>query len=371
MVNSVVNPFLSLTAPGVAGLKPYEPGKPIETLEREYGVRNAIKLASNENPLGPSPLALEAVIKASAKLALYPDGAGFALKAALGRHLGVQPEQVVLGNGSNEILELVTRTFVTPADEVVFSEHAFAVYPIVTQAVGATARVAPARDYGHDLDAMAGLVNENTRLVFVANPNNPTGTYLAREALEAFITSMPSHVLVVLDEAYFEFVDAPDYPDGIAWLERFDNLLVTRTFSKIYGLAGLRVGYGVGHPKLISLLERVRQPFNVNSAAMAAAEAALADHEHLRRSRALNASGMAQLVAGIEALGLHALPSVGNFLAVHVGRDAAPVYEALLRQGVIVRPVAGYGMPEFLRVTIGRPEENVRFLQALEAALNN
>lgn len=369
-MNAVVNSFLSLSAPGVAGLRPYEPGKPIETLEREYGVRNAIKLASNENPLGPGPRAMEALAGAMGSFARYPDGAAFTLKRALAEHLRIEPGQLILGNGSNEVLELLARAFVTPENEVLFSEHAFAVYPIVTQAVGATPRVAPARAFGHDLEAMAALVTSKTRLVFIANPNNPTGTYLKGGELEAFLEEMPEHVLVVLDEAYFEYARAtPDYPDGIGFLARFPNVVVTRTFSKAYGLAGLRVGYGAGHPDLVALLERVRQPFNINSAAMLAAEAALNDHEHLRRSVDLNAAGMARIMAGVRALGLDFLPSVGNFIAIDCGRDAAPVYDGLLRRGVIVRPIANYNMPSFLRITIGTEEENDRFLVALASVL--
>ncbi|MEK8088338.1 histidinol-phosphate transaminase [Thermithiobacillus plumbiphilus] len=371
MATSSDNIFLSLTAPGVAGLTPYQPGKPIETLEREYGVSNAIKLASNENPLGPSPRALEALARVRADLARYPDGAAFSLKTALARHLDLTPEQFIIGNGSNEILELVTRAFVTPENEVIFSEHAFAVYAIMTQAVGSRARVARALEYGHDLDAMAALVNDRTRLVFVANPNNPTGTLLDAASLENFLEGVPAHVLVVLDEAYFEYVTAADHPDGTRWLARFPNLLVARTFSKIYGLAGLRVGYAMGNPQLISLLERVRQPFNVNAAALSAAEAALEDDTHLQRSRELNTQGMAQILDGIRKLNLSALPSAGNFLAIDLGQTAAPIYEGLLRQGVIVRPVANYGMPDFLRVTIGLPDENARFLRALEQVLSH
>jgi histidinol-phosphate aminotransferase len=253
----------------------------------------------------------------------------------------------------------------------VFSEHAFAVYPISTQAVGATARVARARDYGHDLDAMAALVNEQTRVVFIANPNNPTGTWLTGQALEAFIAGLPRQVVVVVDEAYFEYVQVPDYPDATRWLGRFPNLIVTRTFSKAYGLAGLRIGYGVSSPDVAELLNRVRQPFNVNSLALAAAEAALQDPEHLRMSVDLNREGMTQLCAGFEALGLEFIPSVGNFVTVDLGRPADPVNQALLRMGVITRPVGNYGLPDHLRVSIGLPQENERFLSALEHALHS
>ena len=360
---------LRLAVDGVRGLQPYEPGKPMEALERELGIRDIIKLASNENPLGPGPRALEAVRAQVPDIGRYPDGNGFALKQALSRHLGVDPACLTLGNGSNDILELLARAFLAPEHEVVFSEHAFAVYPIVTQAAGARAVVTPARDWGHDLEAMAAALTPRTRLVFIANPNNPTGTWLRADALEHFLDSTPEHVLVVIDEAYFEYVQEPDYPDALSWLPRYPNLVLTRTFSKAHGLAGLRVGYGISRPQVADLLNRVRQPFNVNSLALAAAEAALGDAAHLQRSTALNREGMARLVAGFENLGLGYIPSVANFISVDVGRPGTEVYQALLRRGVIVRPVANYGMPRHLRVTVGLPEENARFLDALAAVL--
>jgi histidinol-phosphate aminotransferase len=359
---------LKLAVPGVRGLQPYVPGKPIEELEREYGVKNVIKLASNENPLGPSPKALAAAQTALAEIARYPDGGGFTLKRALSRKLGVLPEQITLGNGSNDILEFAARTFVSPGEEVVFSQHAFAVYPIVTRAVDARAVEVPARDWGHDLAAMRAAITARTRLVFIANPNNPTGTWLDSDALREFLDNVPERVLVVLDEAYFEYVEDNAYPNGIAWLARYPNLICARTFSKIYGLAGLRVGYGVSSPAIAELLNRVRQPFNVNSIAQAAALAALDDSAHLDTTRRVNSEGMQQLVKGFEQMGLASIPSVGNFVCVEVG-EAGRVYESLLRAGVIVRPVANYGMPRHLRVTVGRAEENQRFLDALKAAL--
>ncbi len=357
------------TAPGVAGLTPYEPGKPVEELERELGVSGAVKLASNENPLGPCAGARDAIMTGVAGLGRYPDGGGWYLKAALAERLAVAPSQITLGNGSNDVLELLARTFVTSGDEVVFSEHAFIVYPIVTQAVGATAVVARARNHGHDLDAMAAAVTERTRMVFIANPNNPTGTWLNTKGLRAFIADLPAHVLVVVDEAYFEYVRLPDYPDCTSWLADFPNLVVTRTFSKAHGLAGLRVGYGVSHGDVAELLNRVRQPFNVNSLALTAAEAALRDEEHIRRSVEINEHGLRQLILGIEQFGLGYIPSVANFLTIDVGRPAAEVYDALLKEGIIVRPVAGYGLPRHLRVTVGRERENRRFLKGLEKVL--
>ncbi|MCL5669001.1 MAG: histidinol-phosphate transaminase, partial [Gammaproteobacteria bacterium] len=271
--------FSDLAAPGVRRLQPYIPGKPIAELQREYGVRDIIKLASNENPLGPSPRAVEAVRAALPELARYPDGAGFELKQALSHKHGVASEQITLGNGSNDILELIARAFVTPEHEVIFSEHSFAVYPIVTQAVGAAARVAPACNFGHDLDAMHSLINDRTRVIFIANPNNPTGTWLERESLEAFVRAVPQHALVVIDEAYYEYAADTEtrYPDTLPWVARYPNLIVTRTFSKAYGLAGLRAGYSVSHGEVADMLNRVRQPFNVNSLAQAAALAALED----------------------------------------------------------------------------------------------
>lgn len=357
--------WLPLARAGVRALSPYVPGKPIEELERQYGVRHIIKLASNENPLGPGKRALQAVRAALDDIARYPDGNGFALKQRLAGHHRLTPAHITLGNGSNDILELVTRAFVGPEHEVVFSDHAFAVYPIVTQAVGARPVTTPVRHWGHDLDAMRAAITPRTRLVFIANPNNPTGTWLRRSELEPFLENLPPTVLAVLDEAYFEYVREPDYPNGASWIGRFPGLLVTRTFSKVHGLAGLRVGYGLSSPAIADILNRVRQPFNVNSVALAAATAALDDAEHLERSLRLNSDGMRQLVQGFENLGLSSIPSAGNFVCVDLGRPAAQAYEALLREGVIVRPVANYGMPHHLRVTVGLPEENERFLKAL------
>lgn len=365
--------FLSLATPGVQRLQPYQPGKPLEELAREYGITEAVKLASNENPLGPPPKALAAVAAQMADLGRYPDGNGFALRQALAARHALPADRITLGNGSNDVLELIARAFAGPAQEIVFSEHAFAVYPIVTRAVGAKAVVVPAREHGHDLAAMAEAIGEDTRIVFIANPNNPTGTWLGEAELAAFLARVPPSVLVVLDEAYFEYASDPamgleDYPDGSRWLDRHPNLIVTRTFSKAHGLAGLRVGYALSHPQVADLLNRVRQPFNVNSLALAAAEAALGDAQHLQRSIMLNVAGLAQLQEGFERLGLAALPTAGNFVCVKVGQGMA-VYEALLREGVIVRPVDNYGLPEYLRVSVGTEEENARFLAALEKVL--
>lgn len=358
-------------APGhVKALAPYQPGKPISELARELGLDPAriVKLASNENPLGPSPLGLAAAREAMAELARYPDGAGFALKAALCAKLSVQPGQIVLGNGSNDVLDLVARAFLGPGTSAVFSAHAFAVYPIATQSTGATCVVAPARNHGHDPDAMLAAVREDTRVLWMANPNNPTGTFLPWETLRAFLKDVPDHVLVVLDEAYGEYLPLELRANTVAWLDDHPNLFISRTFSKAYGLAGLRVGYGLAHPGVIDLLNRVRQPFNVNAMAQAAATAALGDDAFLAKSFALNQAGMTQLAQGLARLGLTWIDGQGNFLCVRVG-DAADIHRQLLSAGVIVRPVANYGLPEFLRVSVGLDTENARFLDALGACL--
>lgn len=369
-MTTLVNPFLKLTAPGLPGLQPYIPGKPLSELERELGITNSIKLASNENPLGPGRLAREAAMAALAELGRYPDGGGFELRRALAERHGLEAAAVTLGNGSNDVLDLVARVFLHPGQESVFSEHAFAVYAIGTQAVGARARVAKARDYGHDLEAMAALVNERTRVVWIANPNNPTGTWLDAGSLASFLAELPETCVAVVDEAYTEYVEDPDFPDASLWLDRFPNLIVTRTFSKVHGLAALRVGYGLSHPHIADLLNRARQPFNVNSIAQAAALAALADEAHVQASLALNRSGMRQLEEGARQLGIGYIPSVGNFITLDLGRPAGPIDQALLRAGCITRPVANYGMPNHLRVTIGHAAENARLLAALAVALS-
>ncbi len=360
-----MNRFLEIAAPGIAELKPYIPGKPISELERELGIGNILKLASNENPLGCGERAKAAILRAAEEVALYPDGGGFALRAALAKKHGIDADGITLGNGSNDILDIIARVFLWPGRESLFSKHAFAVYPISSQSVGATLVEAPAKDYGNDLEALRARINERTGVIWIANPNNPTGTWLRRGELNSFIADLPATAMVVVDEAYNEYVDEAEFPDASAWVGEFPNLIVTRTFSKAYGLASLRVGYALSHPDVADLLNRVRQPFNVNAFAMAAACAALEDGEFLSRSVALNRQGMAQLVAGFGAMGLSFIPSVGNFVAVDVGRD----YQGLLREGVIVRPVANYGMPNHLRVTIGRENENARFLEALAKVL--
>ena len=365
------NNIYNLAAVGVQQLIPYKAGKPIEELERELGLTEIIKLASNENPLGPGKKALAAIQETLSTLALYPDGSGFSLKKALANKYGVVESQITLGNGSNELLELVARAFLTPEFEAVFSQHAFAVYPIVTQAVGAKSVVVPALNYGHDLDAMLKAVTEKTRLVFIANPNNPTGTLLSQSSLESFIGALPDTCVCVLDEAYFEFVNRVENVNSIDWLKKFPNLLITRTFSKAYGLAGLRIGYGLSSSEMADILNRVRQPFNNNTLALVAAEAALGDDEHLQQTIAVNEQGMQQLTEGFKQLGLEWIPSAGNFVLVDLKQAGQPVYEALLRRGVIVRPVGNYELPNHLRISIGTAVENQQFLEALTNTLAN
>jgi histidinol-phosphate aminotransferase len=361
--------YIALATTGVQKISPYQPGKPIEELERELGIHDIIKLASNESPLGCSPLVLTAIESGMNELALYPDGNGFVLKKALSDFYHRPMEEITLGNGSNDILEFVARAFLTVGDEAIYAQHSFAVYPLVVQAVGATGITVPAKNWGHDLAAMAAAITPKTRIIFIANPNNPTGTWVEKDELDAFFKTVPENVLVVLDEAYGEYVDTPGFPDGLDYLSRYSNVIVSRTFSKAYGLAGLRVGYAFAHPDITNVLNRVRQPFNVNALALRAAVAALSDQSFVARARALNTEGMRKMTAGIEALGLSVIPSRGNFLCIDLKREGLPVYEALLRKGVIVRPVANYGMPNFLRVTIGTKAENQRFLTALHAVL--
>lgn len=365
-----MNKFLELAIAGVQTLAPYVPGKPADELQRELGIDEVIKLASNENPLGTGAKVAAAIQAALPELTLYPDGSAFALKAALSAKLGVEPGQITIGNGSSEILELVARTFLTPELEVVFSQHAFALYPIITQAIGAIAKVVPAKNYGHDLAAMQAAITEKTRLVFIANPNNPTGTLLPQDELESFIKALPSNVLCVLDEAYYEFVQPDVRTESLDWPNRYPNLIIARTFSKAYGLAGLRIGFGISSLDIADLLNRVRQPFNGNLLALAAAEAALSDFEYLTQTIAVNNAGMKQLTSAFAELGLEWIPSSGNFVSVDVQQPGLPVYEALLRKGVIVRPVANYELPNHLRVSIGTERENQIFINALREVLS-
>jgi histidinol-phosphate aminotransferase len=355
----------------VRSIAPYQPGKPISELAREMGLdeRTIVKLASNENPRGIGPRTRAAIDAALADIARYPDGNGFELKQALARRYHVEMGSIVLGNGSNDVLELVALAFLGPGRAAVFSQHCFAVYPLATQARGARSIVVPAKNYAHDLEAMAKAIDDETYVAWLANPNNPTGTFARFEEVEAFLKRVPERVLVVLDEAYNEYLAPELRADTPKLIKRHPNLVVTRTFSKAYGLAGLRVGYAIAHPSVADVMNRVRQPFNVNSLALAAAVAALDDMEFVARSYAENLQGMKRLEDGARTLGLEYIPSYGNFITIRVGK-AAEVYKKLLKRGVIVRPVGGgYGLPEHLRVTIGTAEENERFLNALTASL--
>ncbi|RAJ98852.1 histidinol-phosphate transaminase [Aliidiomarina maris] len=360
-----------LALPGITSLQPYQAGKPIEELERELGIKNIVKLASNENPLGVSPAVQVALTTAVKGLARYPDANGFYLKDALATKFSVDASQITLGNGSNDVLELLARTFVQPEHEVIFSQHAFVVYPLVTKAIGATPVQVPAKDYGHDLDAMAAAVTSKTRMIFIANPNNPTGTFLTKQQLQAFLDKIPTHVLVVLDEAYYEYVPEHERAPSMQWLDRYPNLVVSRTFSKAYGLAGLRAGFAVSHPDVADLMNRIRQPFNMNQLALTAALAALLDEKFLADSIAVNSRGMRQLIDFCDAQGLNYIPSHGNFLTIEVGPQAGKYYQQLLEAGVIVRPVAGYELPNHLRVSIGLADENDAFCAAMERILSS
>ena len=373
-----MNQFLKIAVPGVQQLIPYLPGKPVDELERELGISNSIKLASNENPLGPSKRALAAALAALPAINFYPDGSGYKLSAALAKNHGVDESCITLGNGSNDVLELISRVFLAPECSAVFSEYAFAVYSLITQAVGAEARVAkalsadhPVMPYGHDLDSFSKQINASTRVIFIANPNNPTGTWLAKDQLEDFIVSISSDIVVVLDEAYYEYMPDELKPDTDSWLKKYSNLIVTRTFSKIYGLAGLRIGYAISHPDIADLLNRVRQPFNVNMIAQHAALEALNDIEHINQSVSLNNAGLQQLISGLKLLELNCIPSIGNFLTVDMGREANTIYNKLLAEGIIVRPLSNYSLPDHLRITVGTEEQNKRFLNALEKCIDD
>jgi len=358
----------------VRAIAPYQAGKPISEVAREFGLDEAaiVKLASNENPLGMPDSARLAMQQAVAELGRYPDANGFELKAAISAKYDVPQSWVTLGNGSNDILEIAAHAFVQAGQSVVYAQYGFLVYALATQAVGARAIEVPARDFGHDLDAMATAIDADTRLVYLANPNNPTGTFVTAAQLEAFLAKVPGDVVVVLDEAYNEYLAAEHQYESTAWVRKYPNLVVSRTMSKAYGLAGLRVGFAIAQPEVTDLMNRIRQPFNVNSLAQAAAIAALDDREFLARSAEVNRAGYQQLTAAFDALGLRYVPSFGNFVLVQVGPDdgaGARVNLALLKQGIIVRPVANYGLPQWLRVSIGLPEENAAFIAALKTVL--
>jgi histidinol-phosphate aminotransferase len=366
-----------LVPPHIASLHPYVPGKPIEETERELGIKGVLKLASNENALGPSPKALEAVRAHLGQSHLYPDGSCFYLKRDLAERLGVRPEELIVGNGSNEVIEHLIRTFVWPEgtrpgadDEAVVADGSFIMYRLALQAHGVRIATAPMKENTFDLDAMAEVVGPRTKMVFVANPNNPTGTWVGQAAVARFLDRLPEHVIPVMDEAYFEYVADPDYPDSLKYRDRHPNLVVLRTFSKIYGLAGLRCGYGVMPERLAGYIERLRAPFNVSALAQVACRAALGDTEHLARSRKMNDEGLAYLSAELPRLGVGVTPSVANFVLADFGRDGNAVFQALLRKGVIVRPMGGYGFPTSARITVGTAEENRRLVAALGEVLS-
>jgi histidinol-phosphate aminotransferase len=350
----------------------YQPGRPIEEVAREIGLPAAsiIKLASNENPLGPSPRAMAAMRDVIANLHLYPDGNAFDLKQALAKKLGVQTSNLILGNGSNEIIEFVGHAYMAPGVDVVVSQYCFAVYPLVTKLFGANLITVPAQKYGHDLPAILKAITPDTRVVFVANPNNPTGTLASKDELRRFVDSVPDNVLLALDEAYIEFLDDPaDFVGDIRDGKR-QNVVIMRTFSKIFGLAGLRLGYGISHPDLIAAFEKIRQPFNINAIAQAGALAALGDDEHTRRTRENNAAGLRFFEQACNELKLETIPSAANFLLIKVG-EGQPVFDALQRQGVITRPMGGYQLPEWIRISIGSPAENERCAAALRRVLES
>ncbi|WP_373768161.1 histidinol-phosphate transaminase [Glaesserella sp.] len=357
--------FIHLANEGVKTLAPYQAGKPIEELERELGISNIVKLASNENPFGFPESAKQAILRQLNDLTRYPDANGFELKATIAKKFGVQPDQITLGNGSNDLLELFAHTFASEKDEIIYSQYAFIVYPLVTKAINAVAREIPAKNWGHDLDGFLSAINDKTKLIYIANPNNPTGNFLTEAEIAAFLAKVPQHVLVVLDEAYTEFTDSAERLDSFDLVQKHPNLIVSRSLSKAYGLAGLRIGYAVSHPEIADLLNRVRQPFNCNVLALASAIAVMQDDDFVEKVAQNNRTEMKRYETFCQRHGFEYIPSKGNFITIDFKRPAQPIYEALLREGVIVRPIAGYGMPNHLRISIGLPEENDRFFTAL------
>ena len=350
---------------GIDDLSPYEPGKPIEDLERELGIENAIKLASNENPMGPSPKILDSIEAVLKDTHRYPDGNATRLKSTIARKFNVEDNQVTIGNGSNDIIEFVVRSFLSREDSAVFSKHAFAVYPLAVQTVGAQGIEVPAKDWGHDLSAMNSAIQENTKIIFIANPNNPTGTFLPRDEIISFLDKVSKDVIVLLDQAYFDYAAYENNDIDFEFINEFPNLIISRSFSKAYGLAGFRVGYSVSSRAIADYLNRVRQPFNANSLALVAAEAALSDKDHMMRSLKMNSEQKMVLYKGLEDLGYQYIPSAGNFICFDCKQDAEEKFNELLKEGVIVRSMGVYNMPNHLRVTIGLPRENSVFLEKL------
>jgi histidinol-phosphate aminotransferase len=356
----------------VFSISPYVPGKPIEEVQREYGIDDVIKLASNENPLGPSPLAVEAMRNSISNVNVYPDGNCFYLKRDLAASLGCQADQLMVGNGSDEVLKLIAETFLDPGDEIIFAQPTFSEYEFVCRVMDAVPVAVPVdSNFAHDLPAMSGRISGRTKIVFICNPNNPTGDIVTGDALKDFLDKIPEHVIVVVDEAYREYTTDPAYPDSLAYVREGRRLISLRTFAKIYGLAGLRIGYGISSPEIISLINRVKEPFNVNCLAQVAARAALQDVEHLRRSRELVASGKSFLYGHFDRLGLKYVPTQANFIFVDIGVDSRSAFRSLITEGVIVRTGDIFGYPNYIRVTIGTPEQNLRFVQALQKVLGS
>lgn len=372
-MNEINVAYCDLVQPQILGIHPYIPGKPVSELRRELGLTYISKLASNENPLGASPRVLAAIQHELKEIARYPDGSAYALKAALSEFLSISPEQLAIGNGSNELLELVARIFAGPGDEILYSQYAFAVYPLSAQVVGATGIEVPAKGWGHDLQAMLTAITDKTRVIYLANPNNPTGTVFNRVEWEGFINQIPKEVIVVLDEAYIEYAQAQlsddEYANGIDYLTTHSNLLVSRTFSKAYGLASLRVGYMAGCKEIIQYINQLRAPFNVNHYAQVAAISALADQDFVEKVLLLNQQGMRQIMDALAILEIDSIPSAGNFICIDLGENALKVNQMLLEKGVIVRPVSNYGLPQFLRISIGIQVENQHFIDALKSVL--
>ncbi|MDA8234990.1 MAG: histidinol-phosphate transaminase [Clostridia bacterium] len=360
---------MSLVREVVKDLKRYVAGKPIDEVKRELGLEEIVKLASNENPFGPSPKAVEAMVQAAPKMHIYPDGNSYYLKEALARELGVNPEQLFLANGSDEVIQMIAVTFVNPGDEAIMATPTFPRYqPTVMMMNGVTHEI-PLKDQSHDLEAFGAKINSKTKLIYICNPNNPTGTFVPKGEMDAFMDKVPESAIVVFDEAYFEYVNDPDYPNVLDYLAQGRNVMVMRTFSKMYGLAGLRLGYAATKPELAAAMNRVREPFNVNSMVQAGALAALADKEHVAKVKTANLAGRDYLYKVFTKLGLPYIPTVANFIMVDTGRDSAKVFQALLKKGIIVRSGDIYGYPTSIRVTIGTPEENQKFIAALEEVL--
>lgn len=361
--------YTTLANKGVQTLSPYQAGKPMEELARELGLSNIVKLASNENPFGLPESAKRAITAQLDELTRYPDANGFEVKAVIAKKFNVDSTQITLGNGSNDLLELFARTFASENDEILFSQYAFIVYPLVAQAINAKSVIVPAKDYGHDLDGFLNAISPNTKLIYIANPNNPTGTFLSHQQIADFLAQVPQNIIVVLDEAYTEFTDADERVDAFQFLQQYPNVVICRTLSKAYGLAGLRIGYAVSNPEIADLLNRVRQPFNCNSLALAAAVAVLQDDDFIEQVAENNRVEMARYEAFFQQNGFAYIPSKGNFITLDLKQPAEPIYQKLLTQGVIVRPIGVYGMPTHLRISIGLPQENDRFFEALLAVL--